>query len=155
MNSLLKLTQMTLLTSICSQQENRGKSVALSNIPELGRGGGEAAAISSGFRFTVVTWEDDSQTRGHASGLKISPQHFLQLAAGKQLKQIKNVLCRLSTSTVCDRLHGWLTRWPKGLLSCYSTKCELLLYRFPKTLVTMQNTLESLKQAEEKRRGIL
>ena len=60
--------------------------------PELGGGGGEAAAaaaaaaISSGFRFIVLSWEDDSQTMGHASGLKISSQHFLQLATGKQLK---------------------------------------------------------------------
>ena len=37
-NSLLKLTQMTILTSICSQQENRHKSVALSNVPRVRRG---------------------------------------------------------------------------------------------------------------------
>lgn len=37
-NSLLKLIQMTILTSICSQQEKRHKSVALSNVPRVRRG---------------------------------------------------------------------------------------------------------------------
>lgn len=119
---------MTLLNINTSQQENRSKSVALSNVPELGRGGWEAAAISSGFRFTVVSWEDDSQTRGHASGLKISPQHFLQLATGKQLKQIKNVPCRLSTSSLWLGSMADLWGGPRVSsavtlqnVSCYST----------------------------------
>lgn len=129
---------MTLLNINTSQQENRSKPVALSNVPELGRGGWEAAVVSSGFRFTVVSWEDDSQTRGHASGLKISPQYFLQLATGKQLKQIKNVPCRLSTSSL------WRAPWLTYEVAQGSP--QLLLYKM--WVVTLQISQNICDNAE-------
>lgn len=127
-----------------------GKTVTsqllLVNVPEF-RGGAEV--LTSGLRLTLSFLRRLGKMRPHLWA-KIFPQHSLRLLIGKQLKQMGNVHYRLHRSRVWGWLHGWPIRYPKGLISYYSTKCGRT--QIPWKTLSCRILLESFKWAEKKKK---